>query len=108
MAPELYSIWDGEIDDSVPRVTMATDVWAFSMTVIEIFTQSVPFSHTANDASVILYVKAGGRPHRDRCLSINDTIWATLERCWDEANLRPPMATLSRFFASQHTPVVSL
>ena len=36
MAPELYSICDGEDEDLVAPVTMATDVWAFSMTVIEV------------------------------------------------------------------------
>jgi serine/threonine protein kinase len=102
MAPELYSICDEENEDPIPRVTMATDVWAFAMTIIEIFTESIPFSHTANDASIILYVKAGGRPKRDGCPSVNDQIWSVLERCWDvEASRRPSTNTLSRFFGSQ-------
>jgi hypothetical protein len=35
MAPELYSVYEGEVGDPIPRVTLATDVWAFVMTVIE-------------------------------------------------------------------------
>jgi serine/threonine protein kinase len=122
MAPELYSICDEENEDSIPRVTVATDVWGYAMTIIEvrvyvsifgsflggltpnvlqIFTGSIPFSHTTNDASIILYVKAGGRPKRRNCRSINDEIWAMLERCWDvEPNRRPPMNTLLLFFTS--------
>jgi len=100
MAPELYSVCEEE-DADAPRVTVATDVWAFSMTVVEICTESVPFSNNANDANVLLYVKEGGRPQRDRCLSITNKIWTMLEGCWViEPNRRPSMATLSRFFAS--------
>jgi hypothetical protein len=61
----------------------------------------VPFSHIQSDASVILLVKAGGRPQRDRYLLINDAIWRELEGCWDvEPNLRPPATALSSFFAA--------
>ena len=36
MAPELYSICDEENEDTIPRVTVATDVWGYAMTIIEV------------------------------------------------------------------------
>lgn len=99
---------------------MATDVWSFSMTVIEvcifviyslfkltvnrlqILTESMPFSDIKRDANVIRYIMSGGRPRRETCLQIDDSVWAMLERCWDVApDRRPSMVTLSQFFASR-------
>ena len=36
MAHELYSIFEGADEGFIPRVTEATDVWGFSMTVVEV------------------------------------------------------------------------
>jgi len=89
-------------DACISHPTMATDVWSFAMTVVEILTGAIPFSHIKSDASVILSITLGGRPKPHLCPQINDDIWAMLERCWDAApNRRPSMATLSQFFASQ-------
>jgi len=95
-------------DDSISRATMATDVWAFSMTVVEILTGSIPFSHIKNDASVIFFVTSGGRPKRETCMQINNDIWAILEKCWDaKASRRPSMANVAGFFASQRDSAAS-
>jgi len=88
----------------IPRVTKATDVWAFAMTVIEILTARIPFLHLKSDASVVLFVTSGGRPLRHHSPQINDQIWAMLERCWNiDPTQRPSMAILAHFFASQLT-----
>jgi len=98
-APELLAVCLNEEEDSIPRLTAATDVYAFAMTVIEIFTQSIPFSQIKRDASVIHFVMSGGRPKREHCRQINDEIWMMLERCWDaDPNQRPSMAALHTFF----------
>jgi len=97
VAPELFQLDEGKGD---PRVTVETDSWAFAMTVIEIFTESMPFPHIQSDLGVIYFVSNGGRPNRLHCTQINDDIWAMLEKCWDtEPVQRPSMTTLSRFFA---------
>ena len=46
MAPELFEICeeDTEEEESIPRVTMETDVWAFAMTVTEV--RLSPLSHS--------------------------------------------------------------
>jgi len=101
MAPELIyiAIHDPTNDESVPLVTLQTDLWATAITITEIFTESIPFSHIRNDAGVIFFVMNGGRPIRELCLQIDDEIWAMLETCWNEnPDERPSMATLSRFF----------
>jgi len=106
MAPELFEICeeDTEEEESIPRVTMETDVWAFAMTVTEVFTESVPFSYIKGDASVIHHVASGGRPKREHCLQVDEEIWTTLESCWDvEPTRRPSMATLSNSFHAADT-----
>jgi hypothetical protein len=35
-APELMSVCPNEEEQSVPRVTTATDVWAFAITIVEV------------------------------------------------------------------------
>jgi len=102
IAGELMVDGPNENRDWISRITMATDVWSFAMTVIEIFTGSIPFSHIKNDANVILSVTSGGRPKRELCPQINDDIWVILEMCWSaDPSRRPPMTTLSQFFASR-------
>lgn len=111
--------------DSIPRVTAATDVWAFGMTILEvriavllllsviqtqlgggqIFTERMPFSHIRNDLRVVLAVLAGDRPRRPHCPQINDDMWEILQSCWEfDPSQRPSMASLLRFFVIQSTP----
>lgn len=108
-------------DEAISRPTKATDVWSFAMTVVEvriflilhsahvnkknpsqIFTGCMPFSHINNDASVILSILSGDRPKRELCQQIDNDVWLVLVKSWNtEPALRPSMATLSQFFASQ-------
>ena len=123
MAPELLACADEE-DETNPRATKETDVWAFSMTVLEvrlpccsalssltinywqIYTESKPFSNIENIIRVALFVVNGGRPDRYRCVQINDELWNMLQKCWNmNPSQRPSMASLARFFAEQVTPM---
>jgi serine/threonine protein kinase len=95
MAPELMAA-----DDIYTRVSKATDVWAFAMTIVEILTGCVPFSHIGNPTKIIDAVLKGGRPERKGYPSIPDHIWRMLERCWAlDPTQRPSAKTLSEFFA---------
>jgi len=97
VAPELMSMEA----ESVPLLTEATDAWSFSMTIIEIFSKRIPFSHLKVDASVILFVVKGGRHKREHFVQINDDIWRMLEKCWNiEPNRRPSMHSLFSFFVA--------
>jgi serine/threonine protein kinase len=126
-APEQMSI----AEDLYPPVTMATDVWAFSMTVIEvrifyheiwrhiihiifpprieqIFTECVPFSYVEFDASVILFVVSGGRPKREHCPQISDDVWCILEQCWSpDPNRRLSMTAIFGLLGSQLTSLTT-
>jgi serine/threonine protein kinase len=120
MAPELLDVQE----DVVPLVTVATDIYSFAMTTIEvcihyqcflsclsvlindpqIITQRMPFWYILVDASVVVYVVSGGRPKRAAYRQINDDIWAMLEECWNaEPSHRPSMDTIISFFAKQLT-----
>ncbi|KAF8077626.1 kinase-like domain-containing protein [Lyophyllum atratum] len=82
MAPELMDI--GEVEASK---TEASDVYAFAMASLEIFTGHRPFREIANDASVVLTVVRGGRPRRpssEICKERNltDNFWELLGACW--------------------------
>jgi len=88
--------------DMILRITKATDVWAFAMTVVEIITGCVPYSHLRSDPAVIFEVMSGGRPKHQTCPQINGEIWQMLEKCWDtDPDRRPSMDALTRFFVSQ-------
>jgi len=98
MAYELIAPSDNDEDESVPRVTLATDIWAFGMTALEvgssishaaacltrvhlcqIFTGELPFFHIKFDTAVMLAVMKGGRPTRERYPAI--TLISGL--CWN-------------------------
>jgi len=92
MAPELLA----HRGESVPQVTMASDVWAFGMTVLEILTGRLPFVQLEYHLAVIHFVAEGGRPTQERYPEINDNIWSELERCWHtDPTRRPSMEALT-------------
>jgi len=100
VAPELMSM-DAK---SIPLFTEATDVWGFSLTVIEIFSHRIPFSRIKVDASVILFVVSGGRHKREHFRQINDDVWCMLEKCWSlEPKQRPQMHSLFKFLMASRT-----
>lgn len=108
-APELFESGMEPGKGYIQRVTQATDVWAFSMTVIEILTGSIPFSGIRNDAKVVIAIMTGDRPKRQDCPPVRPDIWNMLERCWTaDPKQRPLMATVFHFFASQTTQDVWL
>jgi len=78
-APEL------NIDrDAVP--TMASDVFAFGMSVLELLTLKVPYAHRRRDISVIQDLSQGVLPPRpeepEAAPWVSDGLWETLQRCW--------------------------
>ncbi|KAJ3753589.1 kinase-like domain-containing protein [Lentinula raphanica] len=78
-----------------PRVTTASDVYAFASVCLEIVTGNLPYPHRKNDYSVTVDILRGVSPARGSDLStalervFNTTI---LESCWQqEPLLRPTM-----------------
>jgi len=86
-APELLNI------DEAPVKTTATDVFAFGMTIIEVFTFAPPFkcdSRYRYYGSVLMAIVEGGRPIRPS--GMNDRLWEIAQACWShDPNCRPSM-----------------
>ncbi|KAH0830425.1 kinase-like domain-containing protein [Lanmaoa asiatica] len=78
-APELA---DGE--DTAP--TMASDVFAFGMSVLELLTMKPPYSHRRRDVSVLHDLIQGVLPHRpeepEAAPWMSDELWEALNKCW--------------------------
>jgi len=81
---------------AVPRITAASDIWAFGMTVLEVLTGRLPFYRLYSDSAVIISVVNGSRPQHRDYPEISDKIWLILEQCWDaDLAQRPSMESLS-------------
>ncbi|KAF9443790.1 kinase-like protein, partial [Macrolepiota fuliginosa MF-IS2] len=86
MAPEL-------LDDHQPPPTLASDVWAFGMTILQVFTGKIPFEELRIDATVVMTLVRKLLPQRPP--EISETLWALLERCWAfEPSQRPAISTI--------------
>ena len=86
MAPELFS--------ATPQPTLASDVYAFGMTLYEVVTQTLPFEEQS-DYTIAYAIMTGLRPHRPTLVS--DELWKLLLDCWDEdPAVRPTMEQVIR------------
>ena len=88
LAPELVA------DSCYVPTTRATDVWSFGMLSLEIFTDSVPFSHVSNEAFIPLVIRDGPlptRPEHANTRGLSDAMWNLMIQCWQ----RDPKSRLS-------------
>ncbi|KAF7300160.1 Kinase-like protein [Mycena kentingensis (nom. inval.)] len=87
MAPELL------VGASGPR--FSSDIYAFGMTIYELYTDTTPFSTLAFDSFIEVVYRIGIRPYQPRAEEgeaprMTDAIWAIAERCWvKSASARP-------------------
>ncbi|KDQ58036.1 hypothetical protein JAAARDRAFT_129693, partial [Jaapia argillacea MUCL 33604] len=97
-APEVLNPpddWDEE-QELLPPFTFESDVYAFSMTVIEIATLKVPFSNRKNDSSVIFAVLNRQRPHIPPFVAEHNVLHTLIQECWDQSpSLRPSSSRVS-------------
>ena len=107
-APELS---DG--DDTTP--TMASDIFAFGMSVLELLTMKPPYSHRRRDISVVQDLLQGVLPPRpeepEAVPWMSNELWETLNRCWKwNPEERMPVKELSPCLeqASESLPRVTL
>jgi len=84
-APELL---DPKLSE--PTATPKSDIYSFAMTCYEILTNHVPLYQYKNDAQVIFNVVTGeARLERPENVTLTDSIWTILSRCWTKAEERP-------------------
>ncbi|KAG6328605.1 hypothetical protein ID866_10484 [Astraeus odoratus] len=87
MAPE------GIDDGNEPGTSAEKDVWAFGMTVLELFTRSLPFGDGKSDKAVMVDIMMGRLPERPPVMS--NEWWNLCTSCWTtDPALRPDMSTI--------------
>ncbi|KZT34742.1 kinase-like protein [Sistotremastrum suecicum HHB10207 ss-3] len=106
MAPELLEE-DGFDDEGV---STKTDVWAWGMTVLELFTRAHPFVELEADDLIAEKVLNGGIPERPKALGTQrDTFWRLLKRCWHHDPAARPSSELilQAFSGARSRPIYS-
>ncbi|OCH86823.1 kinase-like protein [Obba rivulosa] len=94
-APELLDPEKFGFERAIP--TPESDIYSFSMVMLEIFTGKFPFHNLSTDASVIVRVLQGVRPLRPlqaTPLGLSDKLWSLMEQCWDADRQKRPPATV--------------
>ncbi|KAF8634522.1 hypothetical protein AX17_004195 [Amanita inopinata Kibby_2008] len=90
IAPELTTSADDE-DYGGPKYSLQSDVFAFAMTAIEVFTGQVPFASRKQDLAVLRLICNGKRPDIPEEMQKYPTLSKLVETCWDADPLtRPP------------------
>jgi len=101
MAPELMPLSDESNQDNV--LTQQSDIYAFAMVALQVFTGRPPYQDEIPFLSILGLeeirkvmhrIYEGLRPHRssDKKECISDTVWKTMEDCWDHEPARRPLA----------------
>lgn len=87
-APELFN--------DNPQFDGSVDVYAFAISLWEIFARKKPF---ANVQGLPLAVRSGKRPPRQA--NMEDSIWNLMDRCWMfDPTLRPPIKEVHEVIAN--------
>ncbi|KAL4073641.1 kinase-like domain-containing protein [Scleroderma citrinum] len=86
------------VDSDQYDITLPGDIWAFGMTVLELFSRKKPFHNARNVQSVLLQILRGppGRPNDEcTCSRMTDAWWNLCNLCWErDPLLRPGMSKL--------------
>jgi len=65
--------------------TPKSDVYSFGMTILEVYTQKVPFAHRHRDVAAMAEVVQGVRPPRPlNCAKLTDEVWSLIGSCWKQ------------------------
>ncbi|KAK0434552.1 kinase-like domain-containing protein [Desarmillaria tabescens] len=93
MAPEMIlALVDDESEAKVPRVTTASDVYAFGSVCLEIMTGALPYPCRKHDPGVMIDIMRGIKPSRGAPTPDSEAFSMLLDACWrQEAALRPKM-----------------
>ncbi|KAH8119605.1 kinase-like protein [Phellopilus nigrolimitatus] len=85
---ESYRWFAPELCSAPGILSPASDVFAFSMTILELMTGQRPFSHIKRTPEVLIRVQSGERPLRPTEPEVlerglDGSMWNLLTRCWD-------------------------
>ncbi|KAH7927706.1 kinase-like protein [Leucogyrophana mollusca] len=92
------------------RLSTATDVFAFAMSVLELLTQKVPYAHRKRDLSVITDLLDGRLPPKPEEPEVTrwltGDVWFILNQCWLRDPARRMSAKELAFYLEAMAPVV--
>ncbi|EPS97228.1 hypothetical protein FOMPIDRAFT_38408, partial [Fomitopsis schrenkii] len=92
MAPELHDPEALGLDSAAP--TRESDIWAFSVTMWEVFAGEVPYPDARYDGQIILKITKGQQPERPSgevtLFGLSDAIWSMMMECWSHDRLKRP------------------
>lgn len=74
-------------------ISVGSDIWAFGMTALELFTRSRPFPEKPTEASIMYRILQGppNRPHDElTCSRLTDVWWDVCLLCWKAEPLSRP------------------
>ncbi|PBK98498.1 kinase-like protein [Armillaria gallica] len=93
MAPEMIlALVEDESEPKVPRVTIASDVYAFGSVCLEIMTGDLPYPCRKHDPGVMVDIMRGIKPSRGASMPDSEAFNMLLDACWrQEPALRPKM-----------------
>ncbi|KAK1216149.1 hypothetical protein PQX77_021228 [Marasmius sp. AFHP31] len=79
-APEIYT--------EQGKVSLASDVYSFAMTILELMTHAHPFSQYKHPPQVVVMVSNGrnpGRPTEEKVVTrgLDDGLWQLMTECWN-------------------------
>lgn len=98
-------------------VTLESDIWAFGMLALELFTNAPPYAHLKKDAQIIVCIYKGELParpstsplktsafgrlgmgmHKKGGVPMDDDVWDICMKCWAaDPRLRPSARELSK------------
>lgn len=75
-----------ELDLGDGARTLATDVFALGMLVVELWSGRRPFARADSDVEALLRQSEGERPHRDEITrdDFPERLWSLAEDCWKQ------------------------
>ncbi|KAL5521151.1 hypothetical protein ACEPAG_9073 [Sanghuangporus baumii] len=91
MSPELL-----RVENPGKAVTKHSDIWAFSMTIIELLTRKHPF-HEEDAYFIVLNYLRERFPERPHCRECSDGLWELVRKCWALEPSSRPEAEAARF-----------
>ncbi|KIJ56647.1 hypothetical protein M422DRAFT_197712 [Sphaerobolus stellatus SS14] len=92
---ESYRWFAPEMCCSPGIISLKSDIFAFSMTVIEIFTGRPPYDHIHLTTEVLFKMQLGDRPKKPNSPELiargfTDNIWDVISSCWDPVPEKRP------------------
>ncbi|KAF8592368.1 kinase-like protein [Ramaria rubella] len=87
---ESYRWFAPELCSSPGVISTYSDVFAYGMTIIEIFTGNPPFDHIKRTTEVLIEMQKGERPKKPNSADIlargfDDNLWQVATACWEKS-----------------------